>query len=585
MEPLAALYRILVPRRRRQFALALALMVVGAMAELLTIGAALPFLALIAAPEQLARFPAVGRWVALAGGDPVLAASLLLAAAAVAAAVVRVLLAWYTHRFVTAVGHDLASRIFARMLRQPYSAYVRRSSSEILSGIEKVQQVVNDILQPGMQGLTSGFIALSIVVLLCLIDAFAALSAAAFVTFIYAAVGLANRGRLRRNARILSEASTARVKIVQEGLGGIRDVILDRSQPLFEDGFRRVDARYRRAQSVNAFAAAAPRFVVEAAGIVAIALIAWAMSREPGGILAAIPVLGALALGAQRLLPLLHQTYAGLSLSTGAFRLLGDVVALIEAPVAEEAPAGAAGPLPFVRSIRFESVTYRHPEGSFSLDEVDLEIPRGARIGITGPTGSGKSTLLDLLMGLLEPDAGVVRVDGEALDGAGRARWRRRIAHVPQAVYLTDDSIAANIAFGVDPRTVDGARLAAAAAAAQLGAFIAGLPDGYDTNVGERGIRLSGGQRQRIGIARALYKGAPVLILDEATSALDDETEAAVMGALMALGGEITIVMIAHRGSTLAGCDRIVRLKEGRVVIPSKSSRRKPGPMNRSGGD
>ncbi len=568
MQPLAALYRTMVPRRRRQFALALVLMVVGALAELLTIGAALPFLALIAAPDQLARFPAVGRWVSIIGGDPVLAASLLLAAAAVAAAVVRVLLAWYTHRFVTAVGHDLASRIFARMLRQPYSAYVRRSSSEILSGIEKVQKVVQDILQPGMQGLTSGFIALSIIALLCLIDAFAALSAAAFVTFIYAAVSLANRGRLRRNARILSEAATARVKIVQEGLGGIRDVILDRSQPLFEDGFRRVDARYRRAQSVNAFTAAAPRFVVEAAGIVAIALIAWAMSRQPGGILAAIPVLGALALGAQRLLPLLHQTYAGLSLSTGAFHLLGDVVALIEAPVVEEAPAGAAGPLPFVRSIRFESVSYRHPEGSFALDSVDLDIPRGARIGIAGPTGSGKSTLLDLLMGLLEPDGGVVRIDGEALDGAGRARWRGQIAHVPQAVYLTDDSIAANIAFGVDPQTVTVPRLVAAAAAAQLEAFIAGLPDGYDTRVGERGIRLSGGQRQRIGIARALYKGAPVLILDEATSALDDETEAAVMRALMALGEEITIVMIAHRASTLAGCDHIVRLKEGRVVAP-----------------
>ncbi len=567
MEPLAALYRTLGPRRRRQFALALALMLAGAVAELLTIGAALPFLALIAAPEQLARFPAVGRWVSLIGGDPVLAASLLLATAAVAAAAVRVLLAWYTHRFVTAVGHDLAARIFARMLRQPYAAYVRRSSSEILSGIEKVQQVVQDILQPGMQGMTSGFIALSIMILLCLIDAFAALSAAAFVILIYAVVSYFNRGRLRRNARILSEAATARVKIVQEGLGGIRDVILDRSQPLFEDSFRRVDARYRRAQSVNAFIAAAPRFGVEAAGIAAIALIAWTMSREPGGIVAAIPVLGALALGAQRLLPLLHQTYAGLSLSTGAFRLLGDVTALIDAPIVEEPPAAAAT-LPFVGSIRFDSVCYRHPEGSFALDAVDLEIRRGARVGIAGPTGSGKSTLLDLLMGLLEPDSGAVRIDGEALDDAGRARWRGQIAHVPQAVYLTDDSIAANIAFGVEARAVDLSRLRAVAAAAQLESFVEGLPEGYETRVGERGIRLSGGQRQRIGVARALYKRAPVLILDEATSALDDETEAAVMRAIMALGEEITIIMIAHRASTLAGCDRIVRLKEGRVVKP-----------------
>jgi ATP-binding cassette subfamily B protein len=566
MEPLAALYRTLGLRRRRQFALALLLMLFGALAELLTIGAALPFLALIAAPEQLARFPLVGQWVRLIGGDPVLAASLLLAAAAIAAAAVRVLLAWYIHRFVTAAGHDLAARIFARMLRQPYAAYVRRSSSEILSGIEKVQQVVGDILQPTMQGLTSAFIALSIIGLLVSIDAFAAVTASLVVILVYAVMVLASRNRLRRNSRILAETSTARVKIVQEGLGGIRDVILDRSQPLFEEKFRRADTRYRRAQSINAFIATAPRFAVEAAGIVAIALIAWTMSRQPGGIVAAIPVLGALALGAQRLLPLLHQAYAGLSLGAGAFQMLGDVAALTEAPIVEDRPPAPGAALPFARSIRFEAVGFRHQDAGFALAEISLEIPRGARVGISGPTGSGKSTLLDLLMGLLEPDSGRVLIDGRALDAETRALWQAQMAHVPQAVYLADDSIAANIAFGVEPREVDVERLRAVAAAAQLESFVAGLPSGYDTKVGERGIRLSGGQRQRIGIARALYKKAPVLILDEATNALDDATEAAVMRAILGLSGDITIVMIAHRGSTLEGCDRLIRLEEGRVV-------------------
>jgi len=564
MEPLAALYRTLSPRRRRQFALTLLLMVGGAAAELLTIGAALPFLALIAAPGQIARYPAIARWVDAIGGDPVLAASLLLAAAAVASAILRVLLAWYIHRFATAVGHDLATRIFARMLRQPYALYVRRSSSEILSGIEKVQQVVRDLLLPGMLGLTAGAIAAAIFVLLCLIDAAAALSAAAFVTLIYAALTLANRGRLRRNSRTLSEASTARIRVVQEGLGGIRDVILDRSQPLFERSFAREDARFRRAQSVNTFIATAPRYLVEAAGIVAIALIAWAMSRQPGGILAAIPVLGALALGAQRLLPLLHQSYAGLSVSAGNISLLGDVAALAAAPVGAEPPDDP--PLPFARSIRFDGVGYRHHDGSFALHEIGFEIPRGARVGIAGPTGSGKSTLLDLLMGLLEPDAGAVLIDGEALSAATLHRWRAQIAHVPQAVYLADASIAANIAFGLAPDAVDMDRVRAAAATAQLAEFVAGLPEGFATKVGERGIRLSGGQRQRIGIARALYKQASVLILDEATNALDDATEAAVIGAIMALGPEITIVTIAHCKSTLAGCDRIIRLADGRIA-------------------
>ena len=565
MEPFAALYRSLGARRRRQLAVAFVLMLLGALAELVTIGAVLPFLALIAAPAHSALAPTVLREVGLAG-DPVLGASLLLAAAAIAAAALRVLLGWFTHRFVTAVGHDLATRIFARMLRQPYAAYVRRSSSEILSGIEKVQQVIGEILLPAMQGVIALFIALAIMVLLFAIDAFAASAAALVVAAIYAAVSVATRGRLRRNAATLSKAGTTRVKIVQEGLGGIRDVLLDRSQPLFEEKFRRVDARYRRAQSINAFIGSTPRFVVEAAGIVAIALVAWTMSRAPGGIVAAIPVLGALALGAQRLMPLLNQAYVGWSSSAGNLDLLGDVIGLLDAPiVADAAPADEDAPEPLGEAIAFEDVGYRHPESGFALAGIDLIIPHGARIGITGQTGSGKSTLLDLLMGLLEPDEGAILIDGRPLDAATRAGWQRRIAHVPQAIYLADDSIAANIAFGLAPG--DDGRGRFARRPRRPARALPGEPaEGLATKVGERGIRLSGGQRQRIGLARALYRNAPILILDEATSALDDATEAAVMAGIMAMGTEVTIILIAHRASTLAGCDRIVRLHGGRLV-------------------
>ena len=579
MAPVFALYRTLSPRRRRQLAAGCALMLAGALAELVTIGAVLPFLALIAAPGRVGLSPGIMRWVDLVGGDPILAASLLLAAAAIAAAGFRLLLAWFTHRFVTAVGHDLAARIFARMLRQPYALYIRRSSSEILSGIDKVQHVIADLMLPAMQGVTAAFIALAILILLFAIDAFAASAAALVIAAIYTAVSLATRRRLRRNAATLSEAATARISVIQEGLGAIRDILLDRSQPLFEEMFRRADRRYRRAQSVNAFIIATPRFVVEAAGIVAIALVVWAMGREPGGIVAAIPVLGALALGAQRLMPLLNQAYAGWSSSTGSLALLGDVIVLLDAPIVADAPPGPAGALPFREAIAFDKVCYRHPEGVFALDGVDLVIPRGARVGITGPTGSGKSSLLDLLMGLLEPDRGTIRIDGRALDAATRASWQAQIAHVPQAVYLADASIAANIAFAVPPAAVDRDRLREVARLARIEAFVDSLPDGFDTRAGERGIRLSGGQRQRIGLARALYKRAPVLILDEATSALDDATEAAVMEGIMALGDAVTIILIAHRASTLAACDRIIRLQEGRVVEREtpEAQRRKAG--------
>jgi ATP-binding cassette subfamily B protein len=304
--------------------------------------------------------------------------------------------------------------------------------------------------------------------------------------------------------------------------------------------------------------------VVEAAGIATIALIALAMSLRPGGIVDAIPALGALALGAQRLLPLVQQAYFGWSQTAGNLQSIDDIASALAMPVLA-APAESA-PLPFEDRIAFERVSFAYGDAGPALRDVSLVIPRGSRIGIAGTTGSGKSTLLDLLMGLLEPGAGEIRVDGHLLDAETRPRWQASLAHVPQAIFLVDDSIAANIAFGRAKGGIDMERVRACARAAHVADFVEELPDGYATKVGERGIRLSGGQRQRIGIARALYKGATVLILDEATSALDDETEAAVIASIMALGPELTIVMIAHRRSTLEGCDAIVRLEGGRIV-------------------
>jgi ABC-type multidrug transport system fused ATPase/permease subunit len=565
MEALLILYRSIGPRRRRQLALTLAVMLTGAFAELVTIGAVLPFLALLTRQGRGALPPFAARWLAALGLDTMVAVCMVLIGAALAAAAIRLLLLAVSQRLVMAIGHDVAVSIFARMLRQPYSEYVRRNSSEVLASMEKVRDVASGILQPAMQGLIGIVLACFIAALLFAISPFAASAAAISITLVYVGISRLTRARLRRNSRALAGAATERVKIIQEGLGGIRDIILDRSQNLFEDEFRGIDRRYRRSIAINGFISQAPRYAIEAAGITTIALIALTMSFQPGGILRAIPVLGALALGAQRLLPLIQQAYSGWSASTGNLQSLADIAELLGAPVLAEPPDDGR-PLPFERAIRLRQIGFRYGEGPWALEGIDLDISRGARLGIAGTTGSGKSTLLDLLMGLLEPETGAILVDGVALDPATRPLWQARIAHVPQAIYLIDASIAANIAFGQKREGIDRERIRACARAAHLDDFVIGLPAGYDTEVGERGIRLSGGQRQRIGIARALYKQAPVLILDEATSALDDATEKAVMRSIMALGPDITIVMIAHRGSSLEGCDRIVRLEGGRLV-------------------
>ena len=222
--------------------------------------------------------------------------------------------------------------------------------------------------------------------------------------------------------------------------------------------------------------------------------------------------------------------------------------------------------LPFEDAIAFNDVTFRYQENAPALRNVDLTIARGERIGFVGKTGSGKSTMIDLLLGLLQPTDGTIAIDGTTLDEDNVAQWQAQIAHVPQAIFLSDGSIASNIAFGVPQDAVDLERVRDAARRADIDAFIMDQPGGYEATVGERGVRLSGGQRQRIGIARALYKGATVLVFDEATSALDEATETAIMESIYRLDRDVTLLMIAHRITTLAGCDRIVRLDQGRIV-------------------
>jgi len=300
----------------------------------------------------------------------------------------------------------------------------------------------------------------------------------------------------------------------------------------------------------------------------------WLLPR--GGVVAALPAVGAIALGFQRLLPAVQQMY-GASTYLGSYRdVLAGGLELLEQRTLPRVRVQPASPLaqhevlPFAKGLEFRQVEFCHQGGGAVLQGIDLSIRPGEWIGLVGATGSGKSTLLDLLMGLLSPSRGQICVDGLPLEQPERSidrrpAWQRHLAHVPQSIFLADASIAANIAFGLPPEQIDRERLAWAAASAQAVDFIRDLPQGFDTPVGERGVRLSGGQRQRLGIARALYKHADVLILDEATSALDTVTEQRVIEGIVGLGPEYTVVMTAHRFSALTECDRIFEIKAGRI--------------------
>ena len=570
---LRTLYRFASPRHRRQLRGIVALMPVTAIVEMVAVAAIVPLIAILTDVSDTAKTPWLPDFLTLVGAttrdEMLLASGGLFAAAAILAAALRLLLAWSSQRFAFAIGHDLAQEIQRRVLHQPYSFHIARHSSVIISSLEKVEQLVFNVLLQLLQATSATILSLFIVAALFAIDARGAATAALAVVTIYGLVLLLIRKRLAANSAIIGDAYQRRVQAVQESLGAIRDIIIDHSQAAYLEAFRAVDQPLMRARANSAFIASSPRYIIEALGMVVITGMAVFISTKAGGLTAALPALGALVLGAQRLIPLTQSLYHGWTTLAGSRSIITQVVELLDLPLSDDAePDASPAPTPFARDVRFEAVGFAYPgRPQPALDAVDLVIPKGARVAVVGRTGSGKSTLADLFMGLLEPTSGTIRIDGVALTAASARGWRRNIAHVPQSIFLADTSIARNIALSVPVAAIDMNQVSRAADIAQLGEFIATLPDGYDTIVGEHGVKLSGGQRQRLGLARAIYKQAPVLVLDEATSALDDATEAAVMQALDRLGakGE-TILIVAHRLSTLATCQMVIRLEEGRIV-------------------
>ena len=558
-------------RRRRQIMLIVAFMFVAALAEVVSLGSVLPFVGILAAPELFWKHPLLARAAHSVGiinsNELVLPLTIAFVAAALFAGAIRVLLLWVGTRFTFAAGSDLSMQVYRRTLYQPYSVHLARSSSEVISGIaNKVGGAVLGILLPALMLVSSVVLGLALMIALIVINPPVAIVAAIGFGGGYLLITWLSRRRLHINSRHIAREQTQLVKALQEGLGGIRDVLLDGTQAVYCDIYGRADQSLRRAIGENIFIGQSPRFAIEALGMVLIAALAYGLSRQPGGVSTALPVLAALAVGAQRLLPALQQAFASWAAIAGSRASLADTLELLDQPLPPEASQPPPKPLPFRESIRFDSVCFRYnEEGPWVLDGFNLTIRKGERVGFVGVTGSGKSTTLDLLMGLLKPCKGRLLVDEESIIGPLVRAWQCTIAHVPQSIYLSDSTLTENIAFGLSREKIDQERVRNAARQAQIADFIESRPEGYEALVGERGIRLSGGQRQRIGIARALYKQASVLILDEATSALDSATERSVMDSIDGFDRGLTVLIIAHRFSTIKRCDTIVELAQGRV--------------------
>jgi ATP-binding cassette, subfamily B, bacterial PglK len=547
-------------------------MILVSFAEVISIGAVLPFLGALTAPEQVfvnAYVQPLVQFFAL--DEPkqlLLPLTVIFSVAALVSGVMRLILLWAKTRLGHAIGADLSVNIYRRTLYQPYSVHLIRNSSEVISGISsKANNVVSSTVMPILTIISSCMLLLTILIALIVID-----PGVAFVTIfsfgiVYAAIILLTKTHLKRDGQRISNEQNQVIKALQEGLGGIRDVLIDGSQNIYCEIFRGADLRLRRAVANVEIISGSPRYAVEALGMVLIAVLAYLLTEQSEKVGGAIPILGALALGAQRLLPILQQAYSSWSSMSGGLASLSDVVDLLDQSLPEYVNRPVSEAISFQSHIVFNDLGFRYAEqGPWVLKGFNLVIPKGSCVGFFGSTGSGKSTLLDLVMGLLVPSEGHLSIDGVTVTSKNYRSWQAQIAHVPQDVYLSDKTIAENIAFGIPLGEIDFDRLDKAANQAQIAGAIEKLDEKYSTMVGEQGVRLSGGQRQRIGIARALYKQASVIVFDEATSALDSNTESSVMKAIECLSNDLTILIVAHRLTTLKNCSEVVELENGNIL-------------------
>ena len=570
----------LLPKRQKRRALALlGLLVVSAFASAVMVAAIFPFLALISDPSWGAD-RAVVIWFRDAFGLTsdyrfVFAVGLLSVAAILLGNALLVARTVATQGFTQYLILDLSRSILHHYLAQPYVFFLNRHSGDLSTVVlSETQQAVGQFLNPAMICVASGLTIIAVSGSVIAIEPAIGLAAFAAIGGCYFLLLRLTRKHMRSFGVRRAKANAARYQIVGEAFGGSKDIKLLGLEREYARRFSEPAAEMARVETVAQILQASPRFAIQAivfSGVIFVCLLLVGPDTlgTEGAAAGLLPLLGLMALAAQRLMPEISEFYRTITLmrfgAAAVDRLWGDLSQAVEQ---RDLPAAAPQPLRLTEALELDRVTFRYPGSEQAgLHDLSLSIRAGDRVGIVGATGAGKTTLADIILGLLTPTSGEIRADGTGIDTQTLRAWQRSVSYVPQDIFLLDASIAENIALGAQGGDIDRGRVERAARRARLHDFIIdALPHGYDTETGERGVRLSGGQRQRVGIARALYRDSDLIVLDEATSALDNLTEAEVMQAIEALPGDKTLVMIAHRLSTLQRCNRIVLLEAGRVI-------------------
>lgn len=567
MKALTALWTILTKaERRRSFAL-LGLMLVSMIWEMLGIGLVVPALTAMMSERPLVLGPQVGSWLAWLGHPSrtqlLLGGLFFLLALYAFKAVFVLFVTWRQLRFVEALQDRIARSLFTAYLNQPWTYHLQRNSAEMIRTINDVAAFASTCVAV-LGALAEMLVVLGVMTLLVWIEPVGAITVGSLMVVATYLLDRMTKRRLVHWGAVAQHHLALAYKHLYEGFGGAKDVKVLGCEQAFVDQYCADRRHHVRMFSRQSFVTNMPRLWLELLAMAALCTLTAVMLWQGRSTQSMIPTLGLFAAAAFRLMPSVNR----LSFALQAIRYAEANIVTIrnELRLPSEPVSDGVSPILFSRRIALEDVVFRYPDAHVnSLDHVSLEIPHGMAVGIIGGSGAGKSTLVDVILGLLAPTVGRVTVDG--VDIASNIRgWQNQIGYVPQTIFLCDDTVRRNVAFGIPEDRIDDRAVARALRAAQLDDFVARLPAGVETLVGEQGVRLSGGQRQRIGIARALYRDPQMLVLDEATSALDSETEKTVMEAVNALHGAKTLVIVAHRFSTIANCDRIYSLEHGRVV-------------------
>ena len=569
---LISFWKYLDKRHKRRAWLIFILMIIVSFTEVISIGAILPFLGVLTSPELVYQNafmqPIIQTLELNSANQLILPLTIVFIAAALIAGVMRITLLNAINHFERVVGTDLNIDVYRNTLYQNYSDHLNRNSSYIISLItRKTDVVIRGTFRAALTLVSSVLILIGIVSVLIMINAEVAFGVLGGFGLIYWGITRYTRKRRAINSQLIANEHTKMIKVLQEGMGGIRDILINASQQFYCSLFRNSDVHLRRAIADNDFLALSPRFAIEALGMTLVAILAYYMSQGANKVEDIIPILGAMAIGAQRLLPALQTIYSSVSNIDGSRHSLQEVLDLLSQTLPNYAEQPPAIPMSFKKEIRLNNLSFRYGENiPMVLNRINLTLTKGKSIGFIGVTGSGKSTLLDIIMGLLSPTEGVLTVDGVVLTMNNIRNWQANIAHVSQEVYLSDSTIEENIAFSQHKNNIDFSLVKQSANRACIAELIESWPEQYKTVIGERGVRLSGGQIQRIGIARALYRQASILVFDEATSALDSKTEKLVMDSIKDLGKNITVLIIAHRVTTLKDCDQVVELGDSKII-------------------